>query len=152
MNVIIPNNNTIEYSSSSITLKIRGGNQYILHSTFYNNYPPNQFIVNEIPKTLTSCQYNFETTSDSMVELVWDSPIEDCSKMFFECSGIIEIDLSNFDSSEVKIMHFMFHSCSQLSSINLSKFNTSKVTDMGGLFLGCSQLASLILIQQMLWI
>ena len=67
-NVIIPNNNTIEYRSSNITLKIGGGNQYILHSTFYDKYPPNHFFVNGESKTLTSCQYNFGTTSVNIVK------------------------------------------------------------------------------------
>ena len=63
--------------------------------------------------------------------------------MFFDCSDITAIDLSNFDTSNVTNMGYMFSKCSLLSSLNLSNFNTSKVTNMRDMFSGCSLLSSL---------
>ena len=63
--------------------------------------------------------------------------------MFRECSDITEIDLSNFDTSNVENMQLMFYGCSSLTSLNLSNFNTSRVTWMDAMFYGCSSLTSL---------
>ena len=63
--------------------------------------------------------------------------------MFCGCSDITEIDLSNFNTSNVKYMISMFNGCSSLTSINLSNFYTSKVTWMHYMFYGCSSLTSL---------
>ena len=37
-------------------------------------------------------------------------------------------------------MSGMFYKCSSLTNINLSNFNTQNVTDMSGMFDGCSSL------------
>ena len=37
----------------------------------------------------------------------------------------------------------MFSECSSLTSLNLSNFNTNNVKDMGNIFSGCSSLVSL---------
>ena len=44
--------------------------------------------------------------------------------MFFQCSDITEIDLSNFNTSKVNNMIGMFNGCSSLTSLNLSYFDT----------------------------
>ena len=45
---------------------------------------------------------------DNTVELIWDNPIDNCYHMFKECSNIIQIDLSHFDTSNVVDMFCMF--------------------------------------------
>ena len=40
-------------------------------------------------------------------------------------------------------MSEMFYNCSSLTSLNLSNFNTNNVNYMGGMFSGCSSLTSL---------
>ena len=93
----------------------------------------------------------------------------DCSRMFYEKSGITSIDfgdnfntsnvtnmsgmfggssltsldLSNFNTSNVTDMSAMFSSCHNLTSLNLSSFNTSNVRSMSGMFYGCNNLTSL---------
>ena len=37
-------------------------------------------------------------------------------------------------------MNFMFYGCSSLTNIDLSNFNTNKVRDMKGMFYGCGKL------------
>ena len=63
--------------------------------------------------------------------------------MFFYCFNIIEIDLSEFNSSQVTTMYDMFAFCISLTSINLSNLDTSKATNMNSMFSFCSSLASL---------
>ena len=63
--------------------------------------------------------------------------------MFYSCSDIVEIDLSQFDTSEVNTMESMFYGCSQLTSVNFSSINTASVTNMKNMFRDCSKLTSI---------
>ena len=45
-----------------------------------------------------------------------------------------DIDISNFDSSEVEDMAYFFYKMNSLQSLGLSSFNTNKTTDMTGMF------------------
>ena len=75
---------------------------------------------------------------------------EDSSKMFYldqpfeqKIRNVLEIDLSNFDTSQVMNMSRMFYGMEKLTTLNLSNFDTSKVTDMGRMFDGMYGLTSL---------
>ena len=90
--------------------------------------------------------------------------------LFYNCSSLSTIDLSNFNTKKVTTakqvfrncfslstitfgsnstfevcttMTHMFDSCMALASVNLSNFNTSNVTSMSYMFRGCEDLASL---------
>jgi surface protein len=63
--------------------------------------------------------------------------------MFYWCSGLTSLDVTNFDTSKVTDMSCMFAGCESLTSLDVTKFDTSKVTNMGGMFFGCESLASL---------
>ena len=71
------------------------------------------------------------------------------NEMFFSKSdeqkikNILEIDLSNFDTSEVTNMGGMFYGMSNLTTLNVSHFDTSKVTDMSLMFYGMSNVTAL---------
>jgi surface protein len=91
------------------------------------------------------------------------SHITDMSKMFFGCSGLVEVPkldtskvtdmdymfkeckslktIPELDTSKVKTMHGMFHLCSSLKYI--PDMNTSKVTDMTYMFFNCTSLESI---------
>ena len=71
------------------------------------------------------------------------SNVTNMYKMFYYCSSLTSLDLSNFNTSNVTNMGYMFSDCSSLTSLDLSNFNTSKVTDMHNMFFGCSSLTSL---------
>ena len=57
--------------------------------------------------------------------------------------NILDIDLSNFDTSKVTDMSYMFNGMHYLTTLNLSNFNTSKVTDMSYMFSDMSNLTTL---------
>ena len=63
--------------------------------------------------------------------------------MFFNCSKLTSLDVSNFDTSKVTNMSNMFYSCSLLTGLDLSGFNTSAVTSMSDMFYNGSSLTSL---------
>ena len=65
--------------------------------------------------------------------------------MFVNMHNLTSLDLSNFDTSQVTDMGNMFFYASSLTSLNLSSFNTSKVTNMGSMFNNASSLTSLSL-------
>ena len=73
----------------------------------------------------------------------------DSSEMFFpgfngqKIKNILELDLSNFDTSKVTNMQYMFYGMSNLTTLNLSNFDTSNVKDMSHMFRGMSSLTTL---------
>ena len=77
------------------------------------------------------------------VELFWDNNLNNCENMFFMCTKIVEINLSNFNTSQVNNMKSMFQYCASLTSINLSNLDTSQVSNMNCMFAFCSSLTSL---------
>ena len=54
-----------------------------------------------------------------------------------------DIDVSNFDSSEVEDMAYFFYKMNSLRSLELSSFNTDKTTDMTGMFAYANSLKKL---------
>ena len=68
------------------------------------------------------------------------SKVTDMSSMFSSCDSLTELDVSNLDTSNVIYMHEMFYNCSSLKELNVSNFDTSKVTDMSYMFRNCSSL------------
>ena len=73
----------------------------------------------------------------------------DSSKMFYskydeqKIKNILDLDLSNFNTSNVTNMGIMFHGMSSLTSLKLSNFDTSKVTNMQWMFFGMRSLTTL---------
>lgn len=48
--------------------------------------------------------------------------------MFYKCSSLKNLDVSHFDTSQVKDMSYMFACCDSLKSLDVSHFFTSQVT------------------------
>ena len=71
------------------------------------------------------------------------SKVTNMGSMFSACIGLKSLDVSNFDTSKVTVMNYMFHNCSGLESLNLSGWDTSNVTNMSYMFYYCSGLKSL---------
>ena len=63
--------------------------------------------------------------------------------MFYDCSALSSLDLSNFNTAIVTNMSNMFYCCSALSSLDLSNFYTKEVKNMGGMFAGCLALTTI---------
>ena len=79
----------------------------------------------------------------SGLEYLNTANVEDMSSMFYDCSALKSLDLTNFNTANVTYMYGMFDGCSALESLNLTNFNTAEVTDMSYMFKGCSALTSL---------
>ena len=73
----------------------------------------------------------------------WDtSNVTNMSNTFSHCELLTSIDVSKWNTSKVTDMASMFSSCGTLRSIDVSKWNTSNVTDISGMFFGCGSLHS----------
>lgn len=94
----------------------------------------------------TDCEemiYNNDTLLQIDLSEFDTSEVVYMDSMFYGCDNVWDIDLSNFDTSKVTDMHNMFSECSSLTSLDLSSFDTSKVWYMAYMFTGCSTLHSL---------
>ena len=115
--------------NNEITITIKGNGQILSN---YQNNTPSEIIVNN--KTIQNFRndYYIENLGDEInkITIKWNEPLTNCSHMFYYLKNIINIDLSNFDSSKVITMYCMF-SGSELISLDLSKLNTSSVYKYG---------------------
>ena len=102
---------------------------------------------------------NFNTANTSYVESMFQdcenlqcikfSPnftiakVNNINRMFSGCSSLTALDLSKFNTRQVKWMIGTFMDCSSLTKLDLSSFDTANVIDMNGLFNNCSNLKEL---------
>ena len=74
----------------------------------------------------------------------WDTGnVTDMFDMFYYCKGLTTLDASNWDTSNVTDMRAMFYACSSLTTLDVSNWDTGNVTDMGHMFDYCSSLTTL---------
>jgi surface protein len=118
------------YSLNEITIKIRGGEkQKILNSNY--KYVPTEVLANgksliiESGNTISNLQ-----EKENIIIMKWNYTIKDCEDIFYTLTNLLEVDLSNFDASELTSMMFMFLGCSNLTSINLNNLNTPKLNNL----------------------
>ena len=132
---LINNNNFL----SEVNLVIKGkGNQNLLSNKF--EYTPSEVIVNGKSKQCNkTCNLDEEINN---ITLKFNGTIKSCYFMFRNLVNITEIDLSNFDTSQVTNMESMFHHCENMKKINLENINTSSVETMLSLFDACYKLTS----------
>ena len=63
--------------------------------------------------------------------------------MFWECSSLENLDISNFNTTNVKDMNSMFLGCSSLTDLKFGKnFNAAKDTDVKDIFDSCNKLSN----------
>ena len=130
-----------EISQSKIILIIDGSlGKNIIGNRF--NILPNEVSINGTLETtcIKTCNLN-----DDIYEIIltFYDLIGTCKSMFNRLSNILEIDLSNFDASNVTCMDFMFEGCRRLKKINFGNINTSSVQSMSRLFYYCQELTSI---------
>ena len=125
----------------TIDLKInKNGKVRVINSM----YAPDRVYVNDTNITIDQTgQIFLEYEGINNVTLEWDEKLTRCDRLFTESEGIIEIDLSNFDTSLVTSMKGMFMNCTNLKIINFNNIETSLVNNMTSMFEGCISLKSL---------
>ena len=97
----------------------------------------------------TSCYYWFcfcyNLTTIEGIEYLNTEKVTNMKDMFYRCSALTSLDLSNFNTENVTDMKEMFYSCSALTTIFVSdKFVTGQVTSSVDMFSGCDKLIGAI--------
>ena len=89
--------------------------------------------------------YNFtNTVTLDFDNLVTTENVTSMASMFQDCSNLVNIDLSNFNTTNVTSMASMFQGCSSLEGIlDLSNFNMQNVTTIQSMFFNVSKLNTL---------
>lgn len=69
------------------------------------------------------------------------SNVTNMMMLFSGCKSLAKIDVSAFDTANVQVMYMMFSDCEKLKEINLSAFTTQSCTGgFGAMFQNCKQL------------
>ena len=148
------NSNNIDIKNLSEELKnekeikeceIRINDELIPFNFFYDFKYSKKYIIKYTFKSLlTKANYLFYNCS-SLINIDLSNfdakNVTDMSYMFYQCSSLINIDASYLNSNNVKNMCYMFCNCSSLINIDLTYFNTQNVKNMCCMFSGCSSLA-----------
>ena len=77
------------------------------------------------------------------IEIEIPELIKDCSYMFYGCTNIIDIDLSNFDLQEATKMKDMFNYCINLQNVRFPQFPLEKITNTSYMFNYCKKLSKI---------
>ena len=102
-------------------------------------------VVNDTAITSTGYWFSGFTQLTSIEGLNYlnTSHVADTWAMFEKCSSLKEVNLSNFDTRNVKTMGLMFYGCENLLNLDVSSFNTANVTHTNSMFANCIGLTSL---------
>ena len=88
-------------------------------------------------------KHKFNKKGKHSIQYFYNNLLNKTTYMFFECSSLTNIDLSNLNTQNIIDMSGMFQACSSLTALDLSCLDTRKVTNMSGMFLGCESLLNL---------
>ena len=126
---------------NEIQLKTIGtGKQNILYSNFAQK--PSEILVNGNPSNIDSeNKINFENETNIII-MKWNYSVNNVGLMFKNLTNLKEVDLSNFDGTEIESMSLMFFDCKNLESVNFNNFKTPSLIYIDGLFFGCNSLLS----------
>ena len=126
----------------SVTLKVNRTDKYT--KVIGNDFMPKAIYINGINSTIASDgKIYLEKEGIYNVTMEWDTKKKSYDKLFSDLNSLLEIDLSNFDTSEVTSMKSMFSNCKRLLYINFKNIDTSSVINMASMFERCLSLKSL---------
>lgn len=94
-------------------------------------------------KTGFSFFVKFETKGFHTIQIFFKKKLYDCGFLFNNCKNIYEIDLSNFDCSQVTSCESMFDGCVSLEKINLGKSDFSFCKSFKSMFNNCENLENI---------
>ena len=114
--------------TSEIHLVIKGsGTQEVINQGF--TPIPHEIFVNGEKKAEDSrtCELEGETSN---ITLKFNTQLLSCGDMFNSLQNLIEIDFSDFDSSQVTSMKSMFWGCPNLEKVHFGNINTSSLKEI----------------------
>ena len=139
-----------KFKDNNITFKIY--NNGLLEVTGTGNYG-SDYPLDDYKEYISKAKINvqnitnlshlfYDCTKLSIVDLseLDTSSVINMSHMFEGCESLKSLDLNKPDTSNVKDMSHMFDGCKNLETLNLSEMDTSNVKDMSHMFDGCKSL------------
>ena len=90
--------------------------------------------------------YKDKKKGNDTIKIICNKLLTNSNYMFYKCSSLTSLDLSNLKSNQIVNMSWMFFGCVSLINLNLSNLNTKNVNDMNHMFTDCSSLTSLNLL------
>lgn len=69
--------------------------------------------------------------------------MRNASYLFYDCSSLTDVDLSDFSTGNITNMSYMFYKCQSLEQLDVDEWDTGKVTNMRYMFSYCSSLKTL---------
>ena len=127
-------------NASSVLPVFNDGYQYTVNKTKSNGvYTVEIFSDSDF----TSCTFNRKTPLLTVDYLKITDKVTNMDSMFYNCSSLTQLDVSNWDMSQVTSTYAMFNNCSSLTQLDLSNWNMSQVTNMSAMFNNCSSLTQL---------
>jgi surface protein len=63
--------------------------------------------------------------------------VENMTGMFEGCQNLTELNIGNWDVSQVEKMKWMFNNCQNLTELNIGDWDVSKVKDVYQMFAQC---------------
>ena len=137
----LPKNSAwVEDKQTVTAINNKLGNGTIVHIVFdksFSTYTPSS--LDEFFSNLLT----LETIKG--LEYLNTEKVTDMYRMFYKCSSLTSLDVTNFNTANVANMSYMFSGCSALLSLDVTNFNTANVTNMSTMFYNCSKLTSLYL-------
>jgi len=88
-------------------------------------------------------EHKFKEKGKYIIKYIFKKNLENICLMFYRCTSLTKIDLTNFNTDNVTNINGLFSGCSSLTNIDLSNFKTNKVTNMGFMFRRCSSLTNI---------
>mgnify|MGYP002626851517 CR=1 FL=1 len=149
------NINSDNYITAEIDIDDKNVNKFVRIINSYEESQGNYEKVNKYKneKEIKQCEirinnelipfnyhHQFHNKGKYLIKYTFKKYLTNINYMFSECSSLININLSNFNTKNVKDMSMMFNGCSSLKNLDLISFDTQNVTDMSWMFCGCSSL------------
>ena len=130
------------YSNNyDIDIIIKGNGTQNILSTQFNYYPLSVFVNGNQD---FSCQKSCYLTEDiNIITLQFSDKIKSFENMFLNLINIQEVDLSNYDVSQISSMANMFKGCTNLISVHLSNTNTYNLRNIFSMFMECTNLLTI---------
>ena len=87
--------------------------------------------------------YHFNKEGIYKIQYKFKKNLTKINHIFYDCSYLSNIDLSNLITLNITETIYMFYGCKNLIKINLSSFNTRNIYDMSYMFYGCQSVVDL---------
>ena len=91
-------------------------------------------------KIYSNHMYKFPKEGIYTVKFIFKKPIDDATKLFWQCECLKKVDLTHFQGNNLTKMAQMFNFCGKLESADFSNLDLQNVTDMSDMLSACEKL------------